>query len=232
MSDENPNERIGVGLILKSVSYLILFIILTFLIAGRLDYWQGWVFNGLNVLSILITFFLLSDRKDLIKERLKPGAGMKKWDKVYYLVSTPMFFVMFILSVLDAGRFSWPPRVPFLVAIIGSVAYSVGQALLLWAKRANRFFSSVVRIQKDRGQKVCTGGPYRFIRHPGYFGGLIFTLATPLMLGSYWGLIPAILVMIPLFIRTHLEDTTLQEELAGYADYAHKVRFKLIPRIW
>jgi len=232
MSDENPNERIGVGLILKSVSYLILFIILTFLIAGRLDYWQGWVFNGLNVLSILITFFLLSDRKDLIKERLKPGAGMKKWDKVYYLVSTPMFFVMFILSVLDAGRFSWPPRVPFLVAIIGSVAYSVGQALLLWAKRANRFFSSVVRIQKDRGQKVCTGGPYRFIRHPGYFGGLIFTLATPLMLGSYWGLIPAILVMIPLIIRTHLEDTTLQEELAGYADYAHKVRFKLIPRIW
>ena len=198
----------------KSALILVVFVILTFLLAGRLDYWEGWVFNGLNVLSILVTYVVLRDRKDLIKERLKPGKGMKSWDKVYYLTSTPLFFVMFILSVLDAGRFSWNPRVPFAVAIIGVIAYSIGQAILLWAKRANRFFSSVVRIQTDRGQAVCSDGPYRFIRHPGYFGGLIFTLATPLMLGSYWGLIPAALILIPLFIRTRLEDKTLQDELA------------------
>lgn len=232
MSVGSPQIKLGLGLILKSVSYLLVFVILTFLIAGRLDYWQGWVFNGLNILSILITFVLLRDRKDLIKERLKPGKGIKKWDKIYSLVSTPLFFIMFILSVLDGARFSWPPRVPFVVVILGSVVYSLGQALLLWAKRANRFFSSVVRIQTDRGQAVCSDGPYRFIRHPGYFGGLIFTLATPLMLGSYWGLIPAALILIPLFIRTRLEDKTLQDELHGYADYAQSVRFRLLPRIW
>ena len=101
---------------------------------------------------------------------------------------------MFILSVLDAGRFSWNPRVPFVVAIIGVIAYSLGQAILLWAKRANRFFSSVVRIQSGSGpERFADDGPYRFIRHPGYIGGIIFTLATPLMLGSYWGLIPVVL---------------------------------------
>jgi len=232
MNNTGQKEKIGFGLILKSISGLVLFIVLTFLLAGRLDYWPGWAFNGLNVLFLLITYIVLRDRKDLIKERLKPGEGMKKWDKVYYLVSTPIYFIMFITSVLDAGRFSRTPKVPLIVVILGGAAYSLGQTILLWAKRANRFFSSVVRIQKDRDQTVCRDGPYRFLRHPGYFGGLVFTLATPLLLGSYWGLVPAILTLIPVFIRTHLEDKTLHEELAGYGDYARKVRFRLIPGVW
>jgi len=231
MSDTAQKEKIGIRLVLKSISVLAFFIVLTFITAGRLDYWQGWAFNGLNVFFILISYIVLRDRKDLIKERLKPGKGMKKWDKFYYLVSTPLFFVMFITSVLDAGRFYWSPTVPFIVIIFGCVVYSIGQILLLWAKKANRFFSSVVRIQADRDQTVCRDGPYRLIRHPGYFSGLIFTLVTPFLLGSYWGLIPAILIMILVLIRTYLEDKTLHEELAGYDDYARKVPFRLIPYI-
>jgi protein-S-isoprenylcysteine O-methyltransferase Ste14 len=232
MNDADQKENLGFGLILKSISVLALFIVLTFVAAGRLNYWQGWAFNGLNVLFILCTYFFLRDRKDLIKERLKPGEGMKKWDKVYYLVSTPLFFVMFIISVLDAGRYSWSPTVPIFVTIFGCIVYSIGQVLILWAKRSNRFFSSVVRIQADRAQKVCKDGPYRYVRHPGYLGGLIFTLATPLMLGSYWGLVPGILIIIPVLIRTSLEDKTLHEELAGYGEYAQEVPFRLIPHIW
>jgi protein-S-isoprenylcysteine O-methyltransferase Ste14 len=208
------------------------FVALTFITAGRLDYWQGWIFNGLNVLFLLVTFIVLRDRKDLIKERQKPGKGMKKWDKFYFLVSTLLFFVTFITSVLDAGRFSRPPKVPFMIVIFGCVVNSMGQFFVLWAKKANRFFSSVVRIQADRGQTVCTDGPYRFIRHPGYLGGLISNLAMPLLLGSYWGLIPAIPLIIPLVVRTYLEDKTLVKELTGYNDYTRKVPFRLIPFVW
>src|SRR4030042_537784 len=142
MSEMGQREKLGIRLYLKSISLLGFFIVLTFVAAGRLDYWQGWAFNGLNVLSLLITYIALRDRKDLIKERVKPGKGMKKWDKCYYLASTPMYFVMFITSVLDAGRISRPMKVPFIVAIFGCVVYSIGQIILLWAKRANRFFSS------------------------------------------------------------------------------------------
>lgn len=232
MNNQNLKETIGITLILKSLAILFVFVAVTFLSAGRLDYWQGWVFNGLNFLFISLTYLALIDRKDLIKERLKPGEGMKRWDKVYYMVSTPLFFAMFILSILDATRFSWHPTVPFVFIILGIILYCTGQIIVLWAKRANRFFSSVVRIQKDRTQTVCTTGPYRFVRHPGYLGGLIFSIGTPLMLGSFWGLIPAFITILIMCGRTYLEDTTLRHELPGYWEYTKKVRYRIIPFLW
>jgi protein-S-isoprenylcysteine O-methyltransferase Ste14 len=231
-NDANQREKIGIKLVLKSISIFIVFIIITFITAGKLDYWQGWVFNGLNILFILLTYIVLIDRKDLIKERLKPGKGMKQWDRVYYAVSTPMFFVMFIFSILDASRFYWEPTVPLFIIFVGIILYSIGQIIVLWAKKTNKFFSSVVRIQLDRKQTVCSDGPYRFLRHPGYAGGLIFTIGTPIMLGSFWGLLPAILTIILVFVRTYMEDNTLKNELPGYTDYTNKVKFRLIPYLW
>lgn len=90
----------------------------------------------------------------------------------------------------------------------------------------------MVRIQSDRKQTVCSNGSYRFIRHPGYLGGIIFTIATPFLLGSFWGLIPIIFTLIPVFIRTYLEDETLKKELTGYTEYSKKVRYRIIPFIW
>ncbi|MBN1860008.1 MAG: isoprenylcysteine carboxylmethyltransferase family protein, partial [Candidatus Thermoplasmatota archaeon] len=232
MNSPNQKEKLGIRLIMKSLGILLMFVAVTFLTAGRLDYWQGWVFNGLNFLFIFLTYLFLIDRKDLIKERMKPGEGMKRWDKIYYMVSTPLFFGMFILSILDATRFSWQPPVPFSIMVLGIILYCIGQTIVLWAKRTNRFFSSVVRIQKDRTQTVCNTGPYRFVRHPGYLGGLIFTIGTPLMLGSFWGLIPAIITLLLMFGRTGLEDTTLKQELPGYKEYSTKVRYKIIPLLW
>ncbi len=232
MANTVQQEKIGIKLVLKSFLLFLVFIVVTFVSAGRLDYWQGWVFNGLNILFILITYGVLQDRKDLIKERLKPGAGMKQWDRIYYAISTPLFFVMFILSILDATRFFWKPTVPFLVVVLGIILYCLGQIIVLWAKTANRFFSSVVRIQTDRKQEVCTTGPYRFIRHPGYLGGIIFTIGTPLMLGSFWGFIPVLPTIIIVFARTYLEDITLKQELPGYDDYTRNVRYRIIPLLW
>ncbi len=232
MESTNQKETLGLRIVLKSVLLLLVFIIITFVAAGTLEYWQGWVFNGLNLFFILLTYVVLIDRKDLIKERLKPGEGMKRWDRTYYAISTPLFFVMLIFSILDATRFTWGPTVPFIGVILGILLYCIGQTIVLWAKRANRFFSSVVRIQSDRKQEVCSTGPYRFVRHPGYLGGLVFSLGTPLMLGSYWGLVPLALTILLMFWRTSLEDATLKKELPGYEDYSNKVRHKIIPGLW
>jgi len=225
-------EHLGIKLILKSILFFIVFIAITFISAGRIDYWPGWVFNGLNIFFIILTYITLLDRKDLIKERLKPGKGMKRWDKIYYAASTPVFFIIFIVSILDASRFGWWPLVPIGVIIFGIILYIIGQTIVLWAKRTNKFFSSVVRIQSDRNQEVCKDGPYRIVRHPGYVGGILFTIAIPFVLGSFLGLIPLPLAILLLFIRTYLEDKTLQKELSGYTDYTKEVRYKLIPGIW
>lgn len=223
-------EELEGKLIFKSIFFFALIIAITFIGAGRIDYWQGWIYNGLNIIFLLMSYFLLP--RELIEERLKPKEGMKKWDKIYYIVSTPVYFAILIISILDGGRFDWEPRIPILVVIIGVVVYTIGQIIILWTKKVNKFFSTVVRIQKDRGQTVCKDGPYRFVRHPGYIGGLLHIIVTPFVLSSFWGLIPAVIAVVLLFIRTYLEDKTLQRELKGYADYTNEVRYRLLPGIW
>lgn len=223
-------EELEGKLIFKSIFFFALIIAITFIGAGRIDYWQGWIYNGLNIIFLLLSYFLLS--RELIEERLKPKEGMKKWDKIYYIVSIPVYFAILIISILDGGRFDWEPRIPILVVIIGVVVYTIGQIIVLWAKKVNKFFSTVVRIQKDRGQTVCKDGPYRFVRHPGYLGGLLYIIVTPIVLSSFWGLIPAVIAVVLLFIRTYLEDKTLQRELEGYTDYTNEARYRLLPGIW
>jgi protein-S-isoprenylcysteine O-methyltransferase Ste14 len=203
-----------------------------FIPAGRLDYWQGWVYLGLSLAVLLVTGWALRGDPQLIEERLRPGAGMKTWDKWYFAVSTPLYLVMLVIAGLDAGRYGWSGALPAWVYGIGTVAFLTGQGIFLWAKRANSFFASVVRIQSERGQTVCKEGPYRFIRHPGYLGGLLFGVSSPLVLGSLWALIPAVLAAALLVARTLLEDRTLQAELDGYTAYTREVKYRLLPGLW
>ncbi|UCH94122.1 MAG: isoprenylcysteine carboxylmethyltransferase family protein [Candidatus Aminicenantes bacterium] len=230
--NENSKKIIQAPIWIRPVIVTLVMIIVIFLSAGRLNYWQGWVFNILFIIFLIITITALRDKPELVTERLKPGEGMKQWDKKFYLLSTLLFLVIIVLSGLDAGRYQWSPQISLYVYIFSGVIYIMGQLIFLWAKYTNSFFSSVVRIQVERGHTVCQDGPYRFIRHPGYVGTILFTLASPLLLGSLWALIPAGITFIPIVIRTHLEDRTLQEELPGYVDYTKKVRYKLIPYLW
>jgi protein-S-isoprenylcysteine O-methyltransferase Ste14 len=112
------------------------------------------------------------------------------------------------------------------------IIYLIGQTIFLWARYTNNYFSSVVRIQTDRGHTVCKEGPYRFVRHPGYVGGFLFTITIGLMLGSWWASIPQVFAALMLVWRTAREDKTLQVELPGYAQYATETRFRLVPGIW
>jgi len=207
-------------------------VVLLLLAGGRFDYWQAWVYIGVNVVFLGMTYWVLRDNPSLRQERLFPGRGMKRWDRVYWLLSVPLYFVSIVTASLDAGRRLWTGRFPLVVYILAVVAYCLGQSLTLWAKRVNNFFSSVVRIQLDRGQTVCAEGPYRFVRHPGYLGGLAFGLSAPILLGSLVALIPSALAALLLVGRTVLEDNTLLAELDGYKAYANTVRFRLLPYIW
>lgn len=203
-----------------------------FIPAGGLDYWQGWVYLGLSLGVLLVTAWVLRDNPQLIRERLKPGAGTKTWDKAYFALSTPLYLVMLVVAGLDVGRFGWTGPLPAWLYALGVAFFLLGQAIFLWAKRVNSFFSAVVRIQTERGQTVCTEGPYRTIRHPGYLGGLLFGLSSPLVLGSLWALVPAALAAVLLVVRTALEDRTLQAELPGYTAYTVEVKHRLVPGIW
>lgn len=205
---------------------------LLFLAAGRLDYWQGWIFFLINLVVVGLNWRFLRGNPGLTAERLRPGRGVKWWDKAYLLISTPLYIAALIVGGLDAGRARWsvPLRaVPYATAVL---LFILGQAVFLWAKKVNPFFSSVARIQADRGQSVCREGPYRFCRHPGYLGGLLFGLTTPLVLGSYWAFIPQGLAALLLVTRTLLEDRMLTKDLLWYAEYRQSVRSLLVPGLF
>jgi protein-S-isoprenylcysteine O-methyltransferase Ste14 len=118
------------------------------------------------------------------------------------------------------------------VLVLGYVLLCLGFVLSIWVYKVNKFAEPTVRIQTERGHKVIDTGPYAIVRHPLYLGGLIMFAGVPLALGSYWALIPTAVGTVVIIVRTVLEDRTLQEELAGYKEYAARVRYRLIPGVW
>ena len=208
---------------------LLIFMLSLFLSAGRLDWVWAWVYIGLYVGMIAINALLID--RELIAERSEIGEGTKSWDRV--LGGLAMLFVTpgaLIVAGLDQ-RFRWSEMVPA-VQFVALACVVLGNGLTSWAMVSNKFFSTTVRIQKDREHTVVSKGPYQFVRHPGYLAFGISGLATPLMLGSWWALIASLLGVCALAARTALEDRTLREELIGYQEYAQKVRYRLLPGIW
>ncbi len=224
------------GLVWKAwasgVLKLVLGGVFIYVIAGRTDYWQGWLMVGVGLLSYVVALVVMWDRRDLIRERTKPGPGVKGWDRAMVVVFRLLLSAVLVLGYLDAGRFGWSPPLPWWVYLLAYLAMAAATVPALWAMRVNAFFSSHVRIQRDRGHAVCSDGPYRWVRHPGYTGILLYGPLLPLALGSLWALIPGLLC-IPLMVwRTAREDATLQAELPGYQDYTQRVRYRLLPGVW
>jgi len=154
------------------------------------------------------------------------------WDRILMpLMSLGFPLITYIVSGLDE-RFGWSPDLPNVIQIMALVLIFAGSMLGTWAMIANRFFSSHVRIQTDRGHTVVNSGPYRFMRHPSYAGVLLAWIATPIFFSSTWAAIPAVLAGIVVVLRTALEDRTLQAKLPGYREYAQIVRYRLVPGIW
>ena len=202
--------KTGRTVIIRAFAFPLIILAIVMVVAGRVSYWQEWGYGASNVLSLVANLAVLRKRPDLVEERLGPGEGTKRWDKVY--------FISLAFAALDIGRFSWEPALPPWAYLLSCALFAVGQGIHLGAKGTNRWFATVVRIQKDRGQEVCDSGPYRFVRHPGYVGGILFMIATPLLLGSLLAVIPQGIAVAFLVVRTYREDKTLQKELPGYAE--------------
>jgi protein-S-isoprenylcysteine O-methyltransferase Ste14 len=150
---------------------------------------------------------------------------------IIFAVTTPLYMIALVVAGLDA-RFGWTTNMPLIVYWAGVFIYLFGQAIFLWARYTNNYFSSVVRIQTDRGQTVCKEGPYRFVRHPGYVGGVLFTVTIGIVLGSRWASIPQVIAALMLVWRTAREDKTLQVELPGYAEFTKETKYRLVPGVW
>jgi protein-S-isoprenylcysteine O-methyltransferase Ste14 len=176
--------------------------------------------------------WLKKHNPQLLKDRmpfLKPAA--KNWDKIIIVTSTAVFIPYLLSPGLDAVRYQWS-SVPLPVSVAAYAGVIVSLLLFLAVMRENVYLSRFVEVQRERGHKVITTGPYRYIRHPMYVGLIILLYSIPVALGSLWTLIPASVPTLLFVIRTHFEDKTLYEELEGYKAYSGKFKYRLLPGIW
>jgi protein-S-isoprenylcysteine O-methyltransferase Ste14 len=211
----------------------VLFVAMTlFIPAGRLNWVMGWALVGIYAAWVTANALILIPRcPELLAERATRRKGTKTWDTLILSIIGLATIAKYVAAGLDL-RFGWTAPMPVALQIAALVIAVLGYALLTWSMATNAFFSTVVRIQEDRGHAVTTGGPYRYVRHPGYSGSIAFELATPIMLGSLWALIPGGLTALLTLTRTALEDETLRKELEGYKEYAGQVRYRLLPGVW
>jgi protein-S-isoprenylcysteine O-methyltransferase Ste14 len=222
--------------ILKRVVTVATFFALTaailFLGAGTIYWSWAWIFLGLLLLTVIIGgTILLINNPETVAERGEIKI-LKGWDRLVssvYIIG--MYFALPLVAGLDV-RYDWTQDLCLGLHLAGVVALIIGLILTVWALFSNTYFSMAVRIQSERGHVVCSSGPYRIIRHPGYAGYILQALSTSILLGSLWALIPAIIASVALVLRTSFEDRLLQSDLPGYQEYSHKVRFRLVPGIW
>ncbi len=215
--------------LIQVFSVLILQGAVLFIAAGTLSWKWAWAVMLLSVFLLMINWILLP--AELIEERGRKKENVKKWDKMLTSIISFHVILMFVFSGLD-HRFDWTGKVPIIINIAGLVFIFLGSMVFTWSMLSNKFFSTMVRLQTDRQHTVVTEGPYKYIRHPGYLGYMTFTFATPVALGTFWGLIFSGITCVLLIVRTALEDATLKKELTGYAEYTEKIKYKLIPFLW
>lgn len=218
--------------IIRTVITVLFILALIFVPAGTFIWIEAWIFLILYTAAVtVVLIWMKKNAPDLLRERTKRKKDAKSWDKMVMAIYSIFLMFLLVLPGLDAVRFGWS-KVALFVKLLAFTGYLPGFAVVYWAMRENAFLSDVVRIQEDRGHTVCTTGPYKYVRHPMYVGVILIMLCYPLSLGSLYSLIPAVIIGILFFIRTALEDKTLQEELPGYREYAQKVRYRLLPGLW
>jgi protein-S-isoprenylcysteine O-methyltransferase Ste14 len=226
------NKKIIALYILDQILGIVGMAVALFWSAGRIDWWSAWAAIAIWLACyIAMDILLLRFHPELMAERLIPPKGAKTWDKAIMSILRLAQLVRYILAGLDL-RYGWTSGFPLAAQIAALILCVLSYALLIWAMASNAFFSQIVRIQSDRGHTAVTTGPYRYVRHPAYVGMIIFELAMPILLASWWAMIVSGFCAILLIFRTALEDRSLQAELTGYVDYAHKVRYRLLPGLW
>jgi protein-S-isoprenylcysteine O-methyltransferase Ste14 len=232
-ADAAAGTAVGVRRWLMRETGGVVFVALSlFIPAGRLDWVMGWALVAIYAAWVTAQALILIPKcPELLAERAERRKDLKRWDATLLGIIGLATLAKHIVAGLDY-RFGWTPPIPLGVQLGAALLAVAALALVTWAMVANAFFSMTYRLQEDRGHAVATKGPYRYVRHPGYVGTVAFELATPFMLGSFWALVPAALVVVVTITRTALEDRSLHRELGGYAEYSSRVRFRLVPGVW
>ena len=214
--------------------YLFFVPALLFISAGTVKWPMAWVYVVLLLASTIGSRLIVLKRNpDTLRERARFTAseGTKSWDRILFAISGLFGVATMIVAGLD-HRLDWSTIIPGMGQYLAALVIAGGYSVAAWAMVVNRYFSAVSRIQQDRGQVVVTTGPYRIVRHPAYAGALVASLALPIMLDAIWALVPALVMVVALIIRTGLEDRMLRGELDGYESYTEETPYRLIPGLW
>lgn len=215
--------------------YLAFFPVILFVLAGDWRWIEGLLFSIIFLLMCFSTLlYLYFYDPELLKERfgspIQPS--QKSWDKVLLSVFFVDFLVWFAIMPLDARRFHWSPVFPFWLRATGTVLLVISIVMVFEALRENTFAAPVVKMQKERGQKVIATGMYGVVRHPMYAGALLLFVAGPLLLSSVWGLIMSLILIVTIAVRSIGEEAMLKQELEGYHDYMKRVKWRMVPFIF
>ncbi len=236
MKDTSGSDsKVTIRAVIGFVSYLFLNPLILFISAGTAKWGMAWVYFTVSIFGTMASRFIANRRNPgLLEERARYREfdNVKSWDKVLVPIAALYGPVAAIIVAGLDMRHAWTDVIPLWGQVLALLVGFLGLVIASWAMVENRFFSAVVRIQEDRDHTVCDTGPYRFVRHPGYVGGILFYLITPIVLNAMWAFIPMGISVVATVIRTALEDKTLQEELKGYREYAGKTCYRLVPGIW
>jgi protein-S-isoprenylcysteine O-methyltransferase Ste14 len=212
----------------------VVFALILFLAAGTAAWPAGWAFLVLFFgFTIALSRWLLRHNPGLLTERMT-GIGksdQKSWDKVFFAVANVLFLAWLVVMPLDAVRFHWS-QMPLWLQTLGAVLLLCSFYLFFLTFRENTYLSPAVRVQAERGQTVVSTGPYRYVRHPMYATAIIFLVGTTLWLGSWYGLISGLLLVVAIAVRAVQEERMLRAELPGYDEYMAQVNYRLIPYVW
>jgi protein-S-isoprenylcysteine O-methyltransferase Ste14 len=229
----STNESIPRSKLIGAFFYLLFFPAILLFFGGDWRWTEGWVYSILfYVMCSANLLYLHFKDPALLKERF--GSPVQKeqkpWDKVVLLVFFLEFLVWFAIMPLDARH--WSPVFPLWLRIAGALLLILAMALVFEALRENTFAAPVVKMQKERGQKVISTGMYGVVRHPMYAGAVLLFISTPLLLGSVYGLAIGMLLIVTIAARSVGEEAMLKRELEGYSDYTKKVKWRIIPFVF
>jgi protein-S-isoprenylcysteine O-methyltransferase Ste14 len=223
------------GAVLQSLVALAITLVvmglLAFVPAGTVDWPRGWWFCAAFLVATLIAVVVLWRlNPEIFAARSRVQPGTKSGDYIFLALVLGGFFFILPVAAFDF-RFGWS-AMPDWVVWLGYVLFVLSYAGQVWPQAVNRHFEPGVRIQEDRGQTVIDTGPYAVVRHPGYISGSLLALSIPLMLGSWWALLPALVVVLGLVPRTLFEERMLIAELPGYREYTQRVKYRWVPGVW
>jgi protein-S-isoprenylcysteine O-methyltransferase Ste14 len=229
----SPQVKRGVTRwIVRETMGVVMLAAMLFLAAGTVNWIAGWAMVIIMAGWVIATALVVMPRYPaLLAERVGPKKGAKSWDTALLGLYGVALMIMWIVAGLDV-RFGWSSGIGLAAQIAAMLIVIAGYGLVVWATSVNAYFSQVVRIQTERGHTVISNGPYQYVRHPAYVGMILVVLGAPILLGSWWALIPAAISAALAIIRTVLEDKMLQAELAVYVDYTQHTRYRLVPGIW